>query len=77
MKKTIVTAAVLLTALLFASCKKEYSCECTYSVMGIQGGPKEQHTIKASKRKAEKTCSEKNSSVSGMGVTLDKRCYLL
>lgn len=77
MKKTITaTCTVLLAAFLFSSCQKEYTCECTYSAFNIQGGATEQYTLKSTKRKAEKTCKDKATSVSAMGITVSKTCSL-
>lgn len=78
MKKHIMTAAALLfTVLLASSCSKEYTCECNYNVLNMQGAAQEQYTVRGSKRKAEKSCKAKESSVSAMGVTLKKSCGLL
>jgi hypothetical protein len=57
MKKITLLAAVVV-AFTFASCKKDYTCECTFSGNGFSGSVST--TIKDTKKKAKDACTAKN-----------------
>lgn len=63
MKKITLIAAVALLAVSFTSCKKEYTCECTYSNTTLNSSS----TIKTTKKDAEDKCSTLNSAASPVG----------
>jgi len=54
MKKVLLIAAV--AGLAMVSCKKDYTCECTYSGSGISGTTSA--TIKDTKKKAKDACEK-------------------
>ena len=64
MKKTLLIAAI--AGLAFASCKKDYSCECSSAGVVIATS-----TIKNTKSKAKTSCEALNSTYTayGTGVT--------
>lgn len=66
MKKILFIAA--LAGLSFASCKKEYTCECTYSGGGVSGTASETYS-KMKKKDAEKKCDENDET--GSATTVD------
>lgn len=63
MKKLTMFAAVAVLALSFASCKKDYVCECTASSGGVSVSGST--TIKDTKKKAKDACTAKSTT----GVT--------
>ncbi|HTN18603.1 MAG TPA: hypothetical protein VL092_13015 [Chitinophagaceae bacterium] len=73
MKKfTFIIAAIGLISL--ASCKKDYTCECTLSGGGLSGTFSE--TIKDTKKKAKEKCDSGNYSETSGGVTTTATCTL-
>ena len=65
MKKVLLIAAV--AGLSFASCKKDYTCECTISGNGVSGSTTA--TIKDTKKKAKDACEKGSSEVMGTTTT--------
>lgn len=65
--KKITLLAVALVAISFASCKKDYTCECTSTVLGLSATAST--TIHDTKSKAKDACTAKNSSSTGTSVT--------
>jgi hypothetical protein len=64
MKKLVLSiAALALVASTMTSCKKEYTCECTATVLGFTATAST--TIKDTKKKAKETCEAGNSSTAG------------
>jgi hypothetical protein len=61
MKKVLLVAAV--AGLAMASCKKDYTCECTASAGGVSATAST--TIHDTKKKAEDACTAKNTSANG------------
>ena len=74
MKKIYISAAVL-TMLAFASCKKDYTCECTVSD-GQGTNSTSSVTIHESKKDAESACKASNSTVSSGGMTMTSTCKI-
>ncbi|MBL7712612.1 MAG: hypothetical protein JNL13_09120 [Chitinophagaceae bacterium] len=73
MKKfTLAIAAFGLISL--SSCKKEYTCECTFSGGGLSGSISE--TIKDTKKKAKDKCASGNYTETSGGVTTTTTCTL-
>jgi hypothetical protein len=64
MKKITLLAAVI-AAFTFASCKKDYTCECTATSGGVSVSAST--TIKDTKKKAKDACTAKNTT----GVTCE------
>ncbi len=62
MKKITLLAAVVVLAASFASCKKDYTCECTYNGVVI-GSIK----YKDTKKKAKDACEASNSTYNSYG----------
>lgn len=61
MKKfSMVAAAALLVGTLFTSCKKDYSCECTYKDANGNTATAGTGTFKATKADAKKSCDALN-----------------
>lgn len=65
MKKITLVAAVTLLAVSFTSCKKDYTCECTYSNTALNSSS----TIKTTKKDAEEKCKTLNDAASPVGGT--------
>ncbi len=82
MKKLLtIVAALFLTALVFTSCKKDYTCACTYNYTGSAFFNDTSYafntTIKDTKKNADATCALANSSLSdGFGGTQTTTCNL-
>lgn len=74
MKKTFLFAAFALVTL--ASCKKEYTCECTSSISGVSATTSSSTTIKDTKKNAEATCNEGDATSSALGITTTVECEL-
>lgn len=74
MKKMITLSAVVLTAMLFTSCKKDYTCTCVTKDNGVELS-RTSVTIKDTKKNAESACSGK-ATASGGGVTITTSCSL-
>jgi hypothetical protein len=53
--KKLTLSLVAIAALSFASCKKNYTCECTYKISGIPD-TKQSFTFKNTKSKAKTSC---------------------
>lgn len=73
MKKAIFIGALGVFAL--ASCKKDYTCECTSSVGGVSTGTSS-ITINDTKKKAKDACEATGASASIGGVTSSTTCEL-
>jgi hypothetical protein len=74
MKKPII---ILLCALAFASCKKNYTCECTTTSNFPGYTPTTANTtINDREKRAEELCKAKNSSGGAYGFTLTSTCTL-
>lgn len=65
MKKVLLIAAV--AGLAMVSCKKDYTCECTYSGGGVSGTTTT--TIKDTKKKATDACEKLSVSAGGTSTT--------
>ncbi len=65
MKKFIAIAA--LGVLTLASCKKDYTCECTSTVFGISASSST--VITDTKKKAEEACTAGSASANGATTT--------
>lgn len=59
MKKIILVAAVATFGLGLGSCKKDYTCTCTFSGGGLSGSAST--TINATKKDAKEACEADNS----------------
>ncbi len=64
MKKILLIAAV--AGLTFASCKKDYTCECKFT--GVITGSASETFTNMKKKDAEKKCDEGDESVNGQTV---------
>ncbi len=68
MKKIVLSiAALALVATTMTSCKKEYTCECTATVLGFTTTASS--TIKDTKKKAKEACEKGNASAAGSSVS--------
>jgi hypothetical protein len=74
MKRLLPIAAIALTAALFTSCKKDYTCTCQWKDNGtvIQT---QTFTFNASKSDAKKSCNNQ-ATISGGGSTMTVSCNL-
>jgi hypothetical protein len=71
MKKLLI---IFVLGVLFTSCQKEYTCECTFYWSDGTVGNTTSQTIKGSKEDAQQECSDKsNAQVSGSNY---KICHL-
>ena len=68
MKKVLLVGAVALLGL--ASCKKDYTCECTATVdfMGVKSSSSASTTIHDTKSNATTTCEKGNQTSTGSSV---------
>lgn len=65
MKKLTIIAATAFLAVSFTSCKKDYTCECTYSNTALNSTS----TVKTTKKDAEDKCNTLNTAASPVGGT--------
>jgi hypothetical protein len=70
--KKITLLAVAFVAISFASCKKNYNCECTTVNTIIPGDVVTSTTIKNTKKKATSSCEALNTSNAGFSTTTCK-----
>ena len=56
MKKITSIALVALLAVAFTSCKKEYTCTCSYDIAGVKGSTDVKSGTKLSKKDAKTWC---------------------
>jgi len=75
MKKFIPMTAVAVIALMFTSCKKEYTCTCTSNVGGTTTTASGK-TEKMSKKDAKAKCEAGSSSTTVAGTTISVTCKL-
>ncbi|MFK7783985.1 MAG: hypothetical protein AB8B56_02655 [Crocinitomicaceae bacterium] len=73
MKKVLFVGAFALLSL--ASCKKDYTCECTTSVAGISTSASA--TINDTKSNAEEACEAGSSSSTVAGITSTVSCAIV
>ncbi|MBL7684190.1 MAG: hypothetical protein JNK00_12595 [Flavipsychrobacter sp.] len=66
MTKRILIAGVALMAIAFTSCKKDYTCTCTYA---NNPSVNSTSTIKTTKKDAETKCSTLNDAAKPVGGT--------
>ncbi len=80
MKKLIPVAAVAVLAMMFTSCKKDYTCTCTSTISGTGITTTTADTKidlgKQKKKDAESACSGRNASSTSMGITTAVSCKL-
>lgn len=62
MKKTLLFAGALALVLSFSSCKKDYTCECTYT------GGHTSELIRDTETKAQDKCDDLASTMSASGI---------
>ncbi len=74
MKKLLTILALSVFVMAFASCKKDYTCECTTTTAGVSASAST--TIKDTKKKAKEKCDEGDSSSSVGGVTVTSECEI-
>jgi len=63
-------------AMMFASCKKDYTCTCTSSVDGQSLGTTEISLGKQKKKDAKAMCDDKSYETTVMGITTKTECDL-
>lgn len=74
MKKLIIACGVVAMSVFATSCKKDYTCSCTYTdVMGNEQSP-EVPIENAKKSDAEDTCNEAEDGYNAVGT--DASCSL-
>jgi hypothetical protein len=71
MKKLIIAFAAVA---FFASCKKDYVCECVVTVAGVSGTPSTIDLGKQKKSDAEDLCKAKDASTTTLGITATTTC---
>ena len=78
--KTSILAFVALVALTFASCKKEYSCDCQKIRTDADGGTTTtadgSYTFKDSKPRAETKCNEQEGSGTDIVGDYTRECQI-
>lgn len=75
MKKFIPMTAVAVIALMFTSCKKEYTCTCTSNVGGTTTTASGK-TEKMSKKDAKAACEKGNMTSTVAGTTVTVSCKI-
>jgi len=77
MKKIATIAAVaLLGVIVLPSCKKDYTCECTWSMDGKVIQTQEFSLGKQTKSKAKDACSQKVDMGGSLGASVTAECKL-
>ncbi len=76
MKNLIPVAAVVVLAMMFTSCKKEYTCTCTTSMTGVPSTTVSGKTDKMSKKDAKSKCEAGNTSTTVAGITTSVNCKI-
>jgi len=82
MKNTLrlfAAAALLSTGLLFSSCTREFTCQCTITYSGQPGLPDpimKEYTITDSKKNADKKCEDHSETNEINGITTVEDCKL-
>ena len=78
MKKTILTAIVLMSVFAFTSCKKDYNCTCTTTESGQGADPAITATavIHDTESKAKASCEAGNSTVTDGTTTITTKCEI-
>jgi hypothetical protein len=75
MKKLIPLALIAVTAVMFTSCKKDYTCKCSYTLNGVTtvlGSV----TIHDTKSNAKDACNKEVTSFNTSGVTATVQCSI-
>jgi hypothetical protein len=72
--KKITLLAVAALAMTFASCKKDYTCECTSTTAGISATAST--TINETKKKATDACEKGTTSTTVLGITSSTTCKI-
>jgi branched-subunit amino acid transport protein AzlD len=67
MKKLFPVVAIALVGILFTSCKKDYTCKCTYSISGVSTTAGS-FTIHDTKSNAQSKCTSSNSNYAALGA---------
>ena len=75
MKTKTIFIAGSLALLTLASCKKDYTCECTTTTGGVSTSAST--VIKDKKSKAEEACNAGDASVSNFGIAVTTECEIL
>lgn len=73
-KMTLLAVAAL--AISFASCKKDYTCECTTTVNGGSATTASSNTGKMKKADAEAKCNEGDKTYDLLGNTYKTECTI-
>lgn len=78
MKKSTLLIGAAVVALGFASCKKEYTCECTVesTVMGTTTTSTSTYTINETKANARTACDAGDGEATSLGVTFTSECKI-
>ncbi len=63
-------------AMMFTSCKKEYTCECTSTVDGVQMAKTDVSLGKQTKKDAKAACDDKSVESTAFGITSKVECSL-
>jgi hypothetical protein len=73
--KNILYSAALVTLVVFSSCKKDYTCECTSKDNTGASYGTSSVTIHSTKKDAESACSATSSASAG-GMTVTQTCEI-
>jgi hypothetical protein len=76
MKKLFPLAAIAVFAVMFTSCKKDYTCTCTQTVTGSTPVTTTVSLGKQTKSDADKACSNYNVTSSAGGTSVTTSCHL-
>lgn len=78
--KKLITAAALLTSIMFVSCKKDYVCNCTITRTSSNGSTASSsdgsYTFKDIRTRAESRCNEQQSSGNDAFGAYTRNCQI-
>jgi len=76
MKKLIPFVAIAALAMMFTSCKKDYTCSCTTTFTGSSPVNSSMKTGKLSKKDAKAMCEKNNGTTTVSGISATVSCKI-
>lgn len=74
--KKLTLLAIAVMAICFASCKKDYTCECTSTINGVAYSSSSSNTGKMKKKDADSKCNEGDKTYEISGSTYKIECMI-
>lgn len=75
MKNVFLFLGILILFITVSSCKKDYTCECVTTVVGIET-ERVSTNINNTKNKAEDQCEDMSFSTTSLGINTTKTCRI-